>query len=434
MLFQFQDNFDYLTLEQFIQGVVHQEIFNAKIFTHIITNQHYAARANCLRSYNLISRDIISRWTYPLVPDNNLLLGGATSYSLRRPSIYKENNVNLSRSSTLEEDVVVGNDTDIGDNTFISHSVIGRNCKIGANVRLEGCYIWDNVVIEDNVKISDALVCSDCRIKKGAVIDKGCLLAYNIVVGEGVHLAPYTKLTNKPVSPAAQQPPRVVAVNLGKDGKGNKWCEVERELLLKSYTPRDPAANLTQSLRYVHGYWLTQEDCYSVKFFFVKSRCRKSPWWRSLATWEQLINSGLALPTFEIEWTFQFNALTQVVHSNNDWQAINLWFEFCRFTDLVLSDDVTKLSITTKRVTQLDEENDVQDHEETDESSISEEELEEDEEYNPSDEDDDFNFKQESGETGSGEEVSGEESGDESQRKAALKRTQNKKMKVFFSI
>jgi len=188
------------------------------------------------------------------VPDNNLLLGGATSYSLRRPSIYKENNVNLSRSSTLEEDVVVGNDTDIGDNTFISHSVIGRNCKIGANVRLEGCYIWDNVVIEDNVKISDALVCSDCRIKKGAVIDKGCLLAYNIVVGEGVHLAPYTKLTNKPVSPAAQQPPRVVAVNLGKDGKGNKWCEVERELLLKSYTPRDPAANLTQSLRYVHGY------------------------------------------------------------------------------------------------------------------------------------------------------------------------------------
>lgn len=250
MLFQFQDNFDYLTLEQFIQGVVQQEIFNAKIFTHIITNQYYAARANCLRSYNLISRDIISRWTYPLVPDNNLLLGGSTSYSLSRPSIYKENNVNLSRSSTLEEDVVVGNNTDIGDNTFISHSVIGKNCKIGANVRLEGCYLWDNVVIEDNVKISDSLICSNSCVKKGAVIEKGCLLAYNCVVGEGVRLPPYTKLTSKPVSPAAQQPPRVVAINLGKDGKGNKWCEVERELLLKSYTPRDPAADLTQSLRY----------------------------------------------------------------------------------------------------------------------------------------------------------------------------------------
>jgi translation initiation factor eIF-2B subunit epsilon len=349
VLFQFQDNFDYLTLEQFIQGVVQQEIFNAKIFTHIITNQYYAARANCLRSYNLISRDIISRWTYPLVPDNNLLLGGSTSYALTRPSIYKENNVNLSRSSTLEEDVVVGNNTDIGDNTFVSHSVIGKNCKIGANVRLEGCYIWDNVVIEDNVKISDSLVCSNCCVKKGAIIEKGCLLAYNCVVGEGVRLPPYTKLTTKAVSPAAQQPPRVGETNLGKGGSGNKWYELERDLLLKNYTPRDPAADLAQSLR---------------------------------------------------------------------------------FTDLVLSEDVTKLFITTKRVTQVDEDNDAPDPEETDESSISDEEMEEDDDFEPSDDDGDFNFNQQSADSGDGQDAqSVEDSGDEAEKRSVLKRTQSKRIK-----
>jgi hypothetical protein len=156
-------------------------------------------------------------------------------------------------------------------------------------------------------------------------------------------------LTTKPVSPAAQQPPRVVEFNLGKDGKGNKWCEVERELLLKNYTPRDPAADLAQSLR---------------------------------------------------------------------------------FTDLVLSEDVTKLFITTKRVTQVDEDNEVQDQEETDESSISDEELEEDGDYEPSDDDGDFNFNQDSADSAEAPDEQGDDSGNEAERRSNLKRTQSKRLKA----
>lgn len=39
-----------------------------KIFTHEI-HSSYAARVENYRSYDTISKDIIQRWTYPLVPD-----------------------------------------------------------------------------------------------------------------------------------------------------------------------------------------------------------------------------------------------------------------------------------------------------------------------------------------------------------------------------
>ena len=55
----------------------------------------YAARVRSLNTYAGISKDIINRWTYPMVPDNNIL--GTTTYEFSRPSIYKENNVILSR-------------------------------------------------------------------------------------------------------------------------------------------------------------------------------------------------------------------------------------------------------------------------------------------------------------------------------------------------
>ena len=39
-----------------------------KIFTHEIHSE-YAARIDNFRSYDAVSKDILQRWTYPLVPD-----------------------------------------------------------------------------------------------------------------------------------------------------------------------------------------------------------------------------------------------------------------------------------------------------------------------------------------------------------------------------
>lgn len=57
-----------------------------KIFTHEI-HSSYAARIDNFRSYDAISKDIIQRWTYPLVPDVKFF--GDSSTKLERLGMYR---------------------------------------------------------------------------------------------------------------------------------------------------------------------------------------------------------------------------------------------------------------------------------------------------------------------------------------------------------
>lgn len=58
-----------------------------KIFTHEI-NGSYAARVDNFKSYDTVSKDILQRWTYPLVP-NAQSFGKCGQVLLEREGIYK---------------------------------------------------------------------------------------------------------------------------------------------------------------------------------------------------------------------------------------------------------------------------------------------------------------------------------------------------------
>lgn len=77
-----------------MKGVLTSDIHGYKMNTHIITGG-YANRVRNFNTYSAISKDIIHRWTYPMVPDNNWL--AASSYQHSRPHIYKERNVKLAQ-------------------------------------------------------------------------------------------------------------------------------------------------------------------------------------------------------------------------------------------------------------------------------------------------------------------------------------------------
>lgn len=57
-----------------------------KIFVHEI-HSDYAARIDNFRSYDTVSKDIIHRWTYPLVPD--VMNFGHTVTKLERQGMYR---------------------------------------------------------------------------------------------------------------------------------------------------------------------------------------------------------------------------------------------------------------------------------------------------------------------------------------------------------
>lgn len=235
------DNFDYNDLRQdFIRGVVVDEVYKYKIFTHIISTE-YAARVNILRTYDSVSKDIIHRWAYPMVPDCNFM--GTTSYKYLRGNIYQEEGIKLARSATLGRDTVIGQGTEVGNNTFISHSVIGRNCKIGANVKIVGSYIWNGATVADGATISYSIVCNEARIMAGAVVDKASLVSFRAVVGTGARVGPCAKIALEPEEENDEVEFEEAA--LGPNGAGVRWIETDplNQLLVEEEERDDSDTN-----------------------------------------------------------------------------------------------------------------------------------------------------------------------------------------------
>ncbi|XP_060218049.1 uncharacterized protein LOC132645215 [Lycium barbarum] len=189
----FTDNFDYQHLRRdFVKGLLVDDIMGYKIYTHEI-HSSYAARIDNYRSYDTISKDIIQRWTYPLVPDVQFFGNSATK--LERQGMYRAPDIKQSRSSKLGPFTVIGTGTSIGNNTEISNSVVGEGCSIGSNVTIEGCYIWHNVTIEDGCKLKRSIVCDGVTMKSGAALEPGVVLSFKVVVGRNFLVPAYSKVS-----------------------------------------------------------------------------------------------------------------------------------------------------------------------------------------------------------------------------------------------
>lgn len=189
----FSDNFDYQTRHHFIRGIlVNEEIMGNHIYTHFISDQ-YAARVSNLRTYDAISKDVIHRWVYPLVPDN----AAGEAYSYGRHNIYLSGDVTLAVGTELIEDVVIGQGSRVGANSHISQSSIGCDCVIGENVSIEGSYIWNKVVIEDNCVIRQAIICDCAVVRSGVTVEEGCILSFRVVVDANMTLVSGSRVTTK---------------------------------------------------------------------------------------------------------------------------------------------------------------------------------------------------------------------------------------------
>nr|XP_043607455.1 translation initiation factor eIF-2B subunit epsilon [Erigeron canadensis] len=189
----FTDNFDYQHLRRhFVKGLLVDDIMGYKIFTHEI-HSHYAARIDNFRSYDSISKDIIQRWTYPLVPD--VQFSTNTAAKLERNGIYRGSEISQSRSAEVGPYTYVGKGSSIGNNSKITNSVIGDDCEIGNNVSIGGCYIWNNVRIEDGCKLSNAILCDGVVMRSGAVLQPGVVLSYKVVVGQEFVVPAYSKVS-----------------------------------------------------------------------------------------------------------------------------------------------------------------------------------------------------------------------------------------------
>jgi translation initiation factor eIF-2B subunit epsilon len=188
------DSFDYQLLRKhFLHGVLKDHELNGKIiYTHII-KRHYAARVHSLKAYDSISKDIVSRWTFPLCPDTNLLPGH--HYIFKKGNIYQEAGIIMARTCAINRQTVIGQDVSIGDGSTISDSIVGRRCQIGKNVNINGAYIWDDAVIDDGSDIRQAVIANEAYVGRRCVIEPGALISYGVRLSEGTTVREGSRIT-----------------------------------------------------------------------------------------------------------------------------------------------------------------------------------------------------------------------------------------------
>lgn len=224
------DNFDFEEPRRgFLYGVLKDwELNDKRIHTHIV-NEHYAARVRDLRSYDSVSKDVVSRWTYPLCPDANFIRG--QSYRLQKGNIYMEEGVILARSCEVRRRSVIGQNTSIGDGAVVENSVVGRRCMIGRNVVLDGAYVWDDAAIGDGTVVKQAVVANEAYVGKKCTIEPGALVSYKVRIADGTTVKGSSRVTRMRRDKMYTEPikgdadPKIVGTN----GDGFEFVDSEED-------------------------------------------------------------------------------------------------------------------------------------------------------------------------------------------------------------
>ena len=181
------ESFDYeLPRRNFLHGVLKDwELNGKKIFTEIVEDG-YAARASNLQMYDAISRDVLDRWTYPFIPECNVV--PKQTYLRHLDGVVMETGAFHADDAKIS-DSIIGRNTTVGSGSKITSSIIGRDCRIGDNVVLNNCFIWQDATIEDGTTITHAIIADGAVIGKNCSIAEGTLISFGVQISDKINIS-----------------------------------------------------------------------------------------------------------------------------------------------------------------------------------------------------------------------------------------------------
>uniref|UniRef100_U5EJL2 Translation initiation factor eIF2B subunit epsilon n=1 Tax=Corethrella appendiculata TaxID=1370023 RepID=U5EJL2_9DIPT len=187
----FADNFDFQTRDDFVHGVlINEEILSSSIYFAELPKEQYAARVSNWQTYQIVSKDIVNRWVYPLVPDMGVC-SLRQHYSFLRNNIYRNRNTQLKRGSVLKCDVVINENSEIHEKTTVENSVIGRNCRIGENCKITNSFIFDDCLIENNCILDHCVIGKGVKIYSNSIVNDGAVLGHEVEIPKSSKISKY---------------------------------------------------------------------------------------------------------------------------------------------------------------------------------------------------------------------------------------------------
>ncbi|TIC15326.1 nucleotide-diphospho-sugar transferase [Wallemia mellicola] len=196
VLLLFTENFDYQDLRlDFINGILTSDLLGKTIHMHTIEDETggYAGRVMDGRSYDAISKDIISRWTYPMVPDESMP-DSERLHHQRGHRYFGKDNVQIGESASISVCSVIGSQSKLSDKSKIERSVIGQSVQIGESSRISHSYIWNKASIGNSCDISESIIAESARIGDQVIISNGCFVGENVTIASGTKLPPFTRV------------------------------------------------------------------------------------------------------------------------------------------------------------------------------------------------------------------------------------------------
>ncbi|XP_017006488.2 translation initiation factor eIF2B subunit epsilon [Drosophila takahashii] len=210
MLSLFSDNFDFQTRDDFVRGLlINEELLDSRIYVALLPAAQYAHKVNSWPAYQLVSRDIINRWAYPLVPDMGVYKL-QQQYVFHRDNIYKSPGAQVSKVA-LHQNVVIQAGSRVDTGSLIGDSVIGANCRIGRNCRLTNVFLMADVVVGDNCRLEHCVVGAGATVNENCDVSAGCVLGAGSELPAGTTLA-RTLVTSTPSTQRGEE--EAVAVEL----------------------------------------------------------------------------------------------------------------------------------------------------------------------------------------------------------------------------
>ena len=218
VLMLFTDNFDYQSIRKdFVCGILDEAELGNQLHAYFIDlGREYCARANDLRSFGAIGRDVVRGYCYPQTIDGNCVFFdytnteetkfrkmnyrkiSATDLRTRFENSFADDDVTIDTSASIQSGCVFGRNTKIGAKCVLRDAIIGQNCSLGSNVTIINCVLFDGCVVENDAKITHALVGYNAKIGEKATVHAGSVVGTDVIIGKNFELAPYSRIGSVP--------------------------------------------------------------------------------------------------------------------------------------------------------------------------------------------------------------------------------------------
>lgn len=143
------------------------------------------------------SKDILSRWTFPLVPDDNHPDEYVYEHLRGNKYMPKDNSVILSRTCKVGNNTLIGPSTQVFAGARITTSILGASCSIGVNSVIANSYLFDGVVVGANCYVESSIIGAGVEIGEGSRIAKGSLVADGVRLGPAARLVPFERVSKR---------------------------------------------------------------------------------------------------------------------------------------------------------------------------------------------------------------------------------------------